>query len=212
MQVPNNHIGQKRILVAVWPEQKNRHRVKMPDGSHVDLFMGFKEWKINGWDGNPTVGRAMMDCDEIKAGDYLLTQHNAFENERKEVFGLDSLVDPGEKVFAIEKGLLWLGMKATGEIYCIDQSIICKRIYKPIPVTKSGVVGGVTREKYDNLVYVEQVPDHIDEIKTGDIIAVNKQADVELKYVWENVHKSIIRVNFERDFLGAVVEGLEYEF
>src|SRR2546426_3999700 len=99
-------------------------------------------------------------------------------------------------------------MRPDGEIYCIDKSIICKRIYKPIPITESGVVGGTTREKYDNIVYVEQVPEGIDEIKPGDVIAIAKQADVELKYVWENKHQSIIRVNFERDFLGAIIEDL----
>lgn len=212
MKVPNNHLGQKRLLIAVWPEQKTTHRVKKTDGTYVDIFMGFKEWKINGWDGNPTVGRAINSCDEIEAGDYVLTQHNAFENERKEVPALQYLVDPGEKVFAIEKPLIWVGMKPTGEFYCIDKSIICRRIYKPIPVTASGIVGAVTREKYHNLVYVERVPDHITEIKPGDIIVVSKQADVELKYVWNNKHKSLIRVNFERDFLGAIVENLEYEF
>lgn len=212
MKVPNNHLNQKRLLVAVWLDQKVMHRIKMPNGSHLDLYMGEKSWKQNGWDGNPTVGRAINSCDEIEAGDYVLTQHNAFENERKEVFGLENLVDPGEKVFAIEKPLLWLGMKPTGEIYCIDKSIICKRIYKPIAVTQSGIIGSINREKYDNLVYVEQVPDHIDEIKVGDVIAIAKQADVELKYVWENSHKSVIRVNYERDFLGAIVEGLQYEF
>lgn len=212
MQVPNNHINQKRLLVAVWPAQKTSHRIKMPDGSHLDIYMGEKDWKENGWDGNPTVGRAVTSCDEIEMGDYVLTQHNAFENERKEVFGMGSLLDEGERLFAIEKPLCWLGVKPTGEIYCIDKSVICRRIYKPIPITPSGVIGGITKEKWDNLVYVEQVPDQIDEIKKGDVIAIAKHADVELKYVWENVHQSIIRVNFDRDFLGATVEGLEYEF
>jgi hypothetical protein len=212
MKVPNNHINQKRLLVAVWPEQKQTHRIKKPDGSHVDLFMGFKEWKLNGWEGNPTVGRAISTCDEIKAGDYLLTQHNAFENEAKEVPALEYLVDPGEKVFAIEKPLLWLGIRPDGEIYCVDRSIICKRIYKPIKVTPSGLVESVTREKYNSMVYVDKVPECITEVKPGDVIVVSKMADCELKYVWDNQHKSLIRVNFERDFLGAVVEGLEYEF
>lgn len=212
MKVPNNHVNQKRLLVAVWPEQKTSHRVHLPNGGHVDLYMGEKDWSLNGWDGNPTVGRAMIDCDEIKAGDHVLTQHNAFENERKEVFGLDNLTDPGERVFAIEKSLCWLGVNKEGVIYTIDKSLICRRIYKPIPITKSGIVGGITREKYHNLVYVDKVPEGVDEINPGDIIAIAKQADVELKYVWENQHKSIIRVNYERDFLGVTVEGLEYEF
>ena len=212
MRVPNNHINQKRLLVAVWPDQKNSHRIKLADGGHLDLYMGEKEWKLNGWDGNPTVGRAITECDEIKPGDYVLTQHNAFENERKEVPDLQYLADDDERVYAIEKALCWIGIKPTGERYCIDKSIVCRRIYKPIPVTESGIVGAVTREQWPNLVYVDQVPEGIDEVKPGDIIVVAKQADCELKYVWDNEHKSIIRVNFERDFLGAVVEGIEYEF
>lgn len=212
MKIPNNHINQKRLLVAVWPYQKTSHRVALPGGGYVDLYMGEKEWKESGWDGNPTVGRAITACDEIKAGDYVLTQHNAFENERKEVPALQYLANQDEKVFSIEKALCWLGMTPEGQIYCIDKSIICRRIYKPIPVTASGVIGGVTREKWHNMVYVEQVPEGIDEVKPGDIIVIAKQADVELKYIWENVHKSVIRVNFERDFLGALIEGVEYEF
>lgn len=217
MKVPNNHINQKRLLVAVWPEQKNEHRIKMPDGSHLDLFMGRKDWKLNGWDGNPTVGRAITECDEIKPGDFVLTQHNAFENERKEVPDLQYLADEGEKVFAIEKALCWVGVRNTEngpEIYCIDKSIIGRRIYKPIPVTESGIFGGVTREQWPNMVYVDMIPEAVDEISVGDIIVIAKQADCELKYVWENEHKSLIRVNFERDFLGAVVDktAIKYEF
>lgn len=209
MKVPNNHINQKRLLVAVWPEQKTSHRVQLPNGGHVDLYMGEKNWTLNGWDGNPTVGRAITACDEIEAGDYVLTQHNAFENERKEVPDLQYLADEGEKVYAIEKPLCWLGVKPTGEMYCIDKSIICKRIYKPVPVTESGVLGGVTREKYNNMVYVDLVPEGIEDVKKGDIIVVAKQADCELKYVWDNRHQSVIRVNYERDFLGAIVEGMQ---
>jgi hypothetical protein len=105
-------------------------------------------------------------------------------------------------------------------MFCIGASLICDRVYEPIIDTTLIMVD---QKKMKNFVSVKQMPENpeqyftedkeicMTEIAVGDIIAVHKNADVEHKYVWENQPRSIIRVNFERDFLGVRTEGLKYE-
>ncbi len=219
MKVPNGFRGEERLLVAVWPEQKQSHRIMKKDGTYVDLFLGFKEWRadMNGWETNPTVGRVIVGNDELKAGDFVLTQHNAFENDNKQIHGvkevpeLSDMVHEGEKVFAIEKSLLWLGITQEGEPYPIGDSLICKRIYEKELKSDSGLVIVQDQRQYPTMLYLDKKPNHITEIEPGQIIVVSTKSDCELKYVWENKHTSVIRVRYD-SFMGAIVEGLEYEF
>lgn len=225
MRVPNSSTGEKRLLIAVFPDQKHTHRIKKPDGTYVDLcvsmpglFYEDSEHIWNGWNQNPTIGRAITACDEIEPGDLIITQQNALTNDASKLSRnlteeLQDLADEGEEIYAVDKGLAWVGFrKLTGERYCIGESVICKRIYKPIPETESGVVGLLNKEQHKNLLYVEQIPNHVTDIKVGDIIPVAKNSDCEVKYVMDNKHASLIRMNYKRDFCGAVIEDLEYEF
>jgi hypothetical protein len=226
LKVPNNNIGEKRLLISTIPDQKETYRIKKTDGTYGSLFLGFKEWKLDGWEGNPTLGKALMDCDEIRAGDYVLTSHNAFQNERMQIqrHDLDKFnaydLEPDEQVFSIPKSFCWIGIRGEGEMFCIGASLICDRVYEPAIETTLIIDD---RKKMKNFVQVKQIPDNpsmyftedneicMTEISVGDIIAVHKNADVEHKYVWENEPRSLIRVNFHRDFLGIRTEGLKYE-
>jgi hypothetical protein len=242
-------MGEKRIIVSTFPDQKETFRIKKNDGTFATLFIGFKEWKTDGWDGNPTLGKALIDCDEIKAGDYVLTMHNAFQNERMQIqrTDIDKLsvlnLEPEERVYSIPKAFCWVGIHPNGEMFCIGSNLICERIYEPSVFSEDdkqlmdSFAGGTiskdafadvrlsmeSKKKLKNFVQVKQLPADpslyytddksvcMTEISVGDIIAVHKNSDIEHRYMWENQQHSLIRVNFQRDFLGACAEGLKYE-
>lgn len=247
MLVPNDNLGEKRLLVATFPDQKQTHRIKKNDGTYAELFLGMKEWSLDGWQVNPTVGRALTDCDEIKAGDYVLTQHNAFENKALQISsGLDQFsLDEHEEVYCVAKSLCWFGIRPDGEFFCVGSNMVCQRIYEPSLFTEedkalvdsfSGAMNKTevadvrlvmeNRKQIKNIVRVQQMSDSPDEystgdkkeqrvcmneIKPGDLIAVYKHSDVEMKYKWDNEMRSLIRVNFERDFAEAIITDLKYE-
>lgn len=224
MRTTKDWQGQNRVIIKVFVEQKQTHRVKKNDGTYADLFMGFTNSSLNGWNFKPTVGEAISDCDEIKVGDSVFCPYVTFENDALEIMGSDLkrfgyVLSPGEKAFAVSKDQCWMGVR-NGEIYCIGANMICKRVYEP--EIKSCIEIVSDKKKYENYVYVEQMPPHpedheldginMSEIKAGDVIAVKTLSDIEFKYVWENEHKSLIRVNFVRDFLGFTNNGLSYRF
>lgn len=249
LKVPKSFQREKRLLVSTFPDQKENIRIKKPDGTYAKLFRRFKEWTLDGWESNPTLGRALTDCDEIKVGDYILTSHNAFQNAGTQIAGYDYEsnsdieLEDGEEVFSLPKSACWVGIRGDEEMFCIGPSLICKRVYEPsmfsaedkaIMESFEGSIASKTefadirlqmdvRKKYDKFVLVEKMPENpslyftwdkeisMTEISIGDIIAVYKLSDVEHKYMWNNEPRSIIRVNFERDFLGVKTEGLKYE-
>lgn len=215
--------GQDRVLVKVFVEQKQTHRVKKNDGTYANLFTGFLDSSLNGWNFKPTVGIALTNCDEIIEGDFIFCPYITFENDAldititltKDLYRLEV----GEKVFSVSKDQCWFGMRG-GELFCIGPNMICKRIYKPLPKSKLTIVAD--RKKYDNYLYIEKMPLQpekyeqdemvMSDLKVGDIIAVKPMSDIEFKYVIDNEHRSLIRANFIRDFLGFTNNSLDYEF
>lgn len=216
--------GQQRVILSCFVEQKQSHRVKKNDGTYATLFMGFTDGSFNGWNFKPTIGTAMTDLDEIKVGDEVLFPYTVFENESMrlnhhdlKMLGMEPEI--GVDVYAVEKDLCWMGIR-DGKMFCIGDNMICKRVYEPAPESTLTIVSD--RKKYETYVYVEQLPEdpskyefggiNMSEIKVGDIIGVYKKSDLEFKYVLDNEHKSLIRVNFSRDFLGVINNSLAYEF
>lgn len=224
MRTTKDHQGNDRVILASFIEQKQTHRVKKADGTYVDLFMGFIDGSLNGWNFKPTVGRALTDLDEIKKGDFVLCPYMVFENDAMQLNKSDLRkggieIEKGEEAFSVGKDLCWMGLR-DNKMYCIGDNMICRRIYEPEMESDLALVRD--RRKHETYIYVEQMPEDpskyefdemkMSDIKVGDIIAVRKMSDIEFKYVLNNEHKSLIRVNFSRDFLGFTHNELKYEF
>jgi hypothetical protein len=223
MRTTKDHQGAHRVLVSAFIEQKQTHRIKKNDGTYANLFMGYSDSSLNGWNSKPTVARALTEIDEIKVGDHILCPYVALTNDAVRILSSDLKrlgiqVEDGEEVFSISKDMCWMGIRDE-KMFCIGENMICKRIYEPD--IESPLIIVQDKKKYETYVYVEQMPEDaskyefdgmgMDEIKVGDVIAVKKMSDVEFKYVWNNEHRSLIRVNFSRDFLGFINNNLEYQ-
>lgn len=224
MRTTKDHQGLQRVLLSSFIEQKQTYRIKKNDGTHVDLYTGEVNSSLDGWVFKPTVGTAMSEIEEIKVGDQVLCPYMVFENDaiKLQLSDLKRIgIEPeqGVEVFSVSKDMCWMGIR-NAEMFCINDNMICKRIYRP--AIKSSLTLVQNRNKYETYVYVEQMPEDpskydldgisMSEIKVGDIIGVKPMSDVEFKYVIDNEHKSLIRVNFRRDFLGIINNNLEYEF
>jgi len=256
MRATNDHLGQKRVIISVFKDQKTTKNIRKNDGTYAQLFVGFPEWSFNGWDG-ATLGRALSDSGEIKAGDYLLTSYQAYRNDALEMdtvqlkkMGIE--INDNEQAFCVPYSMCWFKIEE-GELFPLGSNMVCSRLYLPGQFTEEdrafmdsfrGKISSSTddfanvrlamekKEKYLCYVRVDKMPAfperyfvtesqregrligdviRMDCIKEGDIIVVKKLSDIELAYKWDNEYRTVIRVNFERDFAGAIVTGLEYQ-
>lgn len=224
MRATKDNLGQDRVLIKVFVNQKSEHRIKKTDGTYVNLVIRTLKGSINGWYAKPTIGEAITECGEIKIGDDVMCPYTAFDNERLEIKSTDLKkigyeLGDDEKVYSVAKSMCWFVFR-NEEPICFGDNMICKRVYRPYP--KDNIITVMNKEKYDNYVYVEKMPENpslyekdgmsMSSISPGDIIAVEKFSDVEFTYTCNNEDRSLIRVNFGRDFLGVINNSLEYEF
>jgi hypothetical protein len=179
-------------------DQKENHKILMPDGSTIDLFIG-RKYNENDREASPntccvvSVGDGILDISE---GDNIIVHHNTVKNDACHI----------EK----KNGYVYLSIPYDTLIYAkiSDDG-------KLIPVGKSIIAERIKSKKLSNFDYTEKtepmkfkvvsVPSDYTEVKPNQNILCYKMSDYEIVYHHRGIEKRAIRI-LQDDILGVFAE------
>lgn len=190
MKAKKNH-----ILASANLEQKETHKVTLPDGSTIDLFIG-RKYGENNREINPSVCDVLSvgeGVSELQVGDKVIIHHNMITNEalRVDKNGQDIVIS------IKADGMIYAKVNEDGTLVPLYNNLIGERVAAP-KINRFDVTERTEPMKFK----IVSTPNGYKDVKAGDTVLAFKYSDYEMVYHFNGRECRAIRISAD-DILGV---------
>lgn len=192
-----------KIIVELNPEQKEELFIKRSDGTALKLYIG-RTFNENGREANPVACKVLSVGDGVKdvePDDILLVHHNLLTNPAF-LIEKQRLSDEIKLILCIpvDRQIFAKVNSDDGEPMPLFANTVCRRIEKP---SRSSLLIDPVKSFYSDRVEVVSVAPDVEDVKRSDVVLIQKHADYEVVYHWQDGERRFIKV-WSENIIGII--------